>query len=94
MRAIGTDGEQALSDAFKHEFGFAQHMTCFIHVQRNVKDMLHKCNIPPQASTDILNTVFGRNYGSTHMEGLVDAVDIADFHKRWIRVLTNGGIWP
>lgn len=28
--AIGTDGEQALSDAFKHEFGLAQHMTCFI----------------------------------------------------------------
>ena len=23
VRAIGTDGEQALSDAFKHEFGFA-----------------------------------------------------------------------
>ena len=42
VRAFGTDGEQALSDAFKHEFGFAQHLICFIHVQRNVKDMLHK----------------------------------------------------
>jgi len=32
VRVIGTDGEKALIDAFKHEFGFAQHLTCFIHV--------------------------------------------------------------
>ena len=48
--------------------------------------MLHKYNIPPQASTDILNTVFGKNYGSTHMEeGL--PIDIADFNKKMDRSL-------
>ncbi len=40
VRVVGTDGEQALIDAFKHEFGFAQHLTCFNHVRRNVKDKL------------------------------------------------------
>ena len=30
VHVIGTDGEKALSDAFKHKLGFAQHMTCFM----------------------------------------------------------------
>ena len=37
VRAIGTDGEQPLIEAFKHEFGFSQHLLCSIHVRRNVK---------------------------------------------------------
>ena len=28
VRAFGTDGEEALSDAFKHKFGFAQRLMC------------------------------------------------------------------
>ena len=82
VRAIGTDGEQALSDAFKHEFGFAQHMTCFIHVQRNVKDMLHKCNIPQQSSSDIVDAIFGKKLGPTYMVGLVDAADSVKFQEK------------
>lgn len=77
VRVIGTDEEKALSDAFKHEFGFAQHMTCFIHVQRNVKDMLHKCNIPQQSSSDIFDAIF-----VTYIEGLVDAGDSVEFQKK------------
>ena len=87
VRAIGTDGEQALSDAFKHEFGFAQHMTCFIHVQRNVKDMLHKCNIPPQNGNDIIDDIFGKRFGSTYVEGLVDASDSIDFQEKVEKIL-------
>ena len=33
IRAFGTDGEEALINAFSHEFGFSQHLTCFIHVR-------------------------------------------------------------
>ena len=33
VRAFGTDGEQALAEAFGHEFAFSQRLTCFIHVR-------------------------------------------------------------
>ena len=43
---IGTDGEQALVDAFKDEFPYPQHLTCFVYVRRNMKRKLQDCNIP------------------------------------------------
>ena len=70
VRVIGTDGEKALIDAFKHEFGFAQHLTCFIHVRRNIKNKLHERNIPSQLSIEILDDIFGKTVGATHVEGL------------------------
>ena len=33
VQAFGTDGEQALIDAFSHEFTFSRQLTCFIHVK-------------------------------------------------------------
>ena len=43
LRAFGTDGEKALSDDFfLPEFNFAQQLTCFIHVRRNIKEELTK----------------------------------------------------
>ena len=50
VRAFGTDGEKALRDAFSHEFGFAQCLTCFIHVRRNIKAKLTEFNVPSQLS--------------------------------------------
>ena len=88
VRALGTDGERALVDAFKHEFGFAQHMTCFIHVRRNVKGMLHECNIPIPVSTDIMDDVFGKKLGSSYIEGLVDALDSVDFQEKLDKVVS------
>jgi hypothetical protein len=82
IRAFGTDGEQALVDAFKHELPFAHHLTCFIHVRRNIKDKLRECNIPPNVSTDIVNDVLGARMGTTYVEGLVDASDSFDFDEK------------
>lgn len=82
VRAIGTDGEKALIDAFKHEFGFAQHLTCFIHVRRNIKNKLHECNIPSQLSIEILDDIFGKTVGTTHVEGLVDTCNVTDFQEK------------
>lgn len=82
VRAVGTDGEKALIDAFKHEFGFAQHLTCFIHVRRNIKNKLHECDIPSQLSIEILDDVFGKTVGTTRVEGLVDACSETDFQER------------
>ena len=82
VRVIGTDGEKALIDAFKHEFGFAQHLTCFIHVRRNIKNKLHECNIPSQLSIEILDDIFGKTVGATHVEGLVDTCNGTDFEEK------------
>ena len=82
VRVIGTDGEQALVDAFKHEFHYAQHLTCFIHVRSNIKRKLQDCNIPANLSIDILNDVLGNKIGTTYVEGLVDARNINDFDNK------------
>ena len=89
VRAIGTDGEKALLDAFKHEFGFAQHLTCFIHVRRNVKDKLNECNISSQFTIEILDDVFGNKIGTVYVEGLVDADDVDDFDAKLESLLTK-----
>ena len=82
VRALGTQGEQALMDAFKHELGFAQHVICFNHMRRNVKDKLHQCNIPSQINQDILDDKFGKKAGTVFIEGLVDARDTIDFDAK------------
>ena len=89
VRALGTDSEKALLDAFKHEFGFAQHLTCFIHVCRNVKDKLNECNISSQLVIEILDDVFGKKIGTLYVEGLVDADDIDDFDAKLESLLTK-----
>lgn len=86
---FGTDGEQALVDAFKHELHFAQHLTCFIHVRRNIKDKLHECDIPSNVSVEILNDTLGVKIGTTYVEGLVDANNIYDFDVKLEKLLTK-----
>ena len=68
VRVIGTDGELALSNALTHEFQFAQHLTCFIHVRRNIKDKINECNLPSRLANTILNDVFGQRLGSVYQE--------------------------
>ena len=82
VRAFGTDGEKALRDVFSHEFGFAQCLTCFIHVRRNIKAKLTEFNVPSQLSVKILDDIFGRRIGDTFVEGLVDATDDEDFQEK------------
>ena len=48
--AFGTDGEQALAEAFAHDFAFSQHLTCFIHMRRNVKDKCNEFHIPSRVA--------------------------------------------
>jgi hypothetical protein len=69
---IGTDGECALVDAFKHEFGYTLHLTCFIHVRRNIKMKLQECCIPSDVADNILCDIMGSKVGTIYMEGLMD----------------------
>lgn len=52
-----------------HEFGFAQHLTCFIYYRRNVKDKLADCNFPSELAHKILDDNFGRKLGSVFNGG-------------------------
>ena len=82
VRAYGTIGEEALADAFAHEFGFSQCLTCFIHLRRNLKDKLAECNYPVSLLQKILDDVFSKKLGSVFIEGLVDASDDCDFQNK------------
>jgi len=82
IRVFGTDGEQPLINAFSHEFGFSQHITCFIHVQKNIKEKLTNCNIPSNVVLKVLNDVFGYRMGTVFQEGLVDSADVEDFQVK------------
>ena len=82
VRAFGTDGEQALAEAFGHEFAFSQRLNCFIHVRRNVKDKCNEFHIPSDVSQKILNDIFGAKLGGVFIEGLVDASGDNDFQRK------------
>ena len=73
------DGEQALFEAFAHEFGFPRHLTCFIHARQNIKEKLSASQIPNEASKKVLDDIFGHRLGIHFVEGLVDASDSDDF---------------
>ncbi len=82
IRAFGTDGEKPLIDAFAHEFRYSQHLTCFIHAKRNIKDKLQSCSIPTEASKTIIGDIFGHTQGDVYVEGLVDSFSIDDFQAK------------
>lgn len=83
VRVFGTDGENALIDAFSHEFPFALHLTCFNHVRRNIKDELSKLSMPEDISTEILEDIFGKKVEATLYEGLVDSEDVSSFYEKF-----------
>ena len=66
-------GEKALIDAFSHEFGFAIHLLCAIHLRRNVKQHMQSCNFPDEHRCQTLDDIFGTKRGSVYLEGLIDA---------------------
>ena len=85
----GTDGEEALIKAFGHEFGFSQHLTCFIHVRRNIKDKLNECHISANVAKVVLDDIFGQHLGATFNEGLVDSSDSDDFRCKLESLLSK-----
>ena len=102
VRAFGTDGEKALADAFKHEFRYATHLTCFIHFRRNIKMRLHEQKFPDSAAREILDDIFGCQQGEVFSEGLADSTTddefeakLASLESRWGKIEeSNVGAQP
>lgn len=62
LRVFGTDGEKALIDAFTHEFRFAIHLYCSIHVRNNVKKNLRERKFPEEKVNKITDEIFGNQH--------------------------------
>lgn len=81
LKAFGTDGEAALVDAFSHEFGFALHLSCAIHLRRNIKQHLHSQHFPEEHIKTTLEEIFGAPKGLVHLDGLIDCKSCEEFDK-------------
>ena len=69
-------------DSFSHEFRFATHLFCSIHLRRNVKDKLFRRKFTDAIACDITDDIFGEQLGSTYIEGLVDAENEDVFYQK------------
>ena len=83
LRCFGTDGESTLIQACQHSFPFpsAIHLLCSNHMRRNIKDKLHELSIPENVRLVITQDIFGKQIGSCHYEGIVDAKSDGEFEK-------------
>ena len=82
LKAFGTDGEAALVDAFSHEFGFALHLSCAIHLRRNIKQQLHSQHFPEEHIKTTLEEIFGASKGLVHLDGLIDCKSCEEFDNK------------
>lgn len=84
VKAFGTDGQEALIDAFSHSFPNAV-LRCFIHMKKNVAEKLRDYGLPSKVAQEFINDIFGKHCGSTYQEGLVDASSEDQFMERLAR---------
>ena len=82
IRVFGTDGETALVEAFSHEFRFAIHLFCFIHMRNNIKGELQNRNFPDSGATEIVDKIFGKLVGGVFSEGIVDSESETVFFEK------------
>lgn len=80
--AIGTDGEDNLSSAFKESCPDAIHLICFKHFKNNITDKLQKIGIDENTRLQIVADIFGDQIGTRFEEGLVDSNDLVEYDTR------------
>ena len=59
LRAFGTDGEKAISNAMHVVFDEAVHLRCFLHFKGNLDSKLRKYRVPKNERIELLRDVFG-----------------------------------
>ena len=82
LQAFGTDGDQALIEAFAHNFSSAAQLRCFLHVKQNITTKLRDSGIPLSVAQEFVSDIFGRRVGDTYEEGLVDSNCASEFDSR------------
>lgn len=79
MCAIGSDGEEQLSNAFGTVFPEAVKLLCSFHKRDNIKMKLRELGVPEKESKEIMNSIFGYQVESMLHLGLIDSNDANDF---------------
>ena len=79
LNAVGTDGEEALSSAFKSVFPFSVHLLCQIHKRENITRKLRSLHVNECDMKQIICDIFGHKNGETILPGLVDSTDASHF---------------
>ena len=82
IKVFGTDGDQALIEAFSHNFSKPKQLRCFIHLKQNIAGKLKDTGMPPSVCQDFLSDIFGKKSSVVIEEGLVDSSSIAEFDGR------------
>ena len=83
IRAIGTDGERAITKAI--EALFPQDIVllrCYLHMKENIRRKLIDLLLPECIREEILRDIFGTQQGSVYVKGIVDSEDVGDFDHR------------
>ena len=88
LNAIGTDGEEQLSNAFGTVFPGAVKLLCVVHKRVNIRAKLRQLAVPERLSIDILDSIFDQ-LGDTFFKGLLDADD-----KSWVSCQIGTISWP
>ena len=80
IKAIGTDGEVAISTGVQVQFTESKHVLCFLHVKNNLKRKLQEIGVKSDAIKEFLDDIFGHQEGtSCKIAGLVDSDSPAEF---------------
>ncbi|KAK2562423.1 hypothetical protein P5673_014075 [Acropora cervicornis] len=82
LKTFGTDGERALSNAFREEFPEADHHRCFIHLRKNIKMKMSSLGILGRDQNEFLCDIFGKSVAATSYHGIVDSDDADDFYAK------------
>ena len=77
---FGSDGDEALIQAFSYNFPFARHLRCFY---QNIREKLRSLAIPSKIIEEFVRNIFGYKHGQTIEEVLVNCVSIADFNSKF-----------
>ena len=79
IKAFGTDGEQALVNAFENAFPKVIHLHYFKHFHDNIESKLKSINLETATCGEILADIFGTTNSEQTQLGLTDATDPCDF---------------
>lgn len=82
VRAIGTDGEVALYEAFSHVFTKAVYLHCFSHFKRNIEEKLRNLHFPDAVIKEITKDIFGFVTSEEKQLGLVDSPNEEVFREQ------------
>ena len=80
LSAIGKDGEEALSLAFKTVFPGSSHLLCQIHKRDNIILKLRSMIAKEPIAKQILGDIFGITDGQSRFTGLIDSQDACEFN--------------